>query len=85
MEKMKVGQRTEVASAMIKCKRRRDGTQQDSGVLSRSMDAGNAEGGRDLQNQRFYCHFISRLRTCGPQKICLLLAQWGKREQNGQS
>lgn len=51
MEKMKVGQRTEVASAMIKCKRRRDGTQQDSGVLSRSMDAGNAEGGRDLQNQ----------------------------------
>lgn len=75
---MKVGQRTK-ASVVIKCKRRRDGSQQGGGVLSGFVDSGNVEGGRDLQNQLFQHLIISRSRTCGPEKICL--AQRDKRAE----
>ena len=53
MVNMKVGQRTKVASVVMKCKRRRDGSQPWGGALSRFMHSGKAEGGRDLQNQLF--------------------------------
>lgn len=59
---MKVGQRTK-ASVVIKCKRRRDGSQQGGGVLSGFVDSGNVEGGRDLQNQLFQHLIISRSIT----------------------